>query len=149
MSGHGLAPPNIFENVSLPPDGFGSPSLPAYALRQPSPSAFSINGNSGNLEQPQTYDTLQAQNQQYRTRVNELEVIQELFRSRVDELERNEKEAEEAARSKGEEIERLTADLATANAKTAELQRRVGERDANSSPRKRPRTGGVDEAADG
>ena len=64
-----------------------SPSLPAMNLRQPSPgrSASPLNGVNG-LELPQTYEQLIAQNAAFKTRVSELEVINELFRGRVTEL---------------------------------------------------------------
>jgi GATA-binding protein len=67
-----------------------SPSLPAMNLRQPSPgrSASPLNGVNG-LELPQTYEQLIAQNAAFKTRVSELEVINELFRGRVTELEQD------------------------------------------------------------
>jgi GATA-binding protein, other eukaryote len=141
-----IAPPHIFDNVSLPSDAFGSPSLPAFALRQPSPGATSTNGHAGQIDAPQTYDALQAQNQHFKTRVNELEVIQDLFRGRVDELERSEKQAKETAKTKTEEAERLTAELEAANAKVEELQKRLSDAEAQSTPsRKRTRRAAAEE----
>ncbi|CZT06188.1 probable GATA type zinc finger protein Asd4 [Rhynchosporium agropyri] len=72
----------------------GSPSLPPMHLRQPSPgrSTSPLNGNNG-LEVPQTYEQLIASNSSLKTRVSELEVINELFRGRVAQLEQDENNA--------------------------------------------------------
>ena len=71
-----------------------SPSLPQMHLRQPSPgrSASPLNGSHG-LEVPQTYEQLIASNSSLKTRVSELEVINELFRGRVAQLEQDENNA--------------------------------------------------------
>jgi len=110
-----IAPQHIFDTVSLPSDAFASPSLPAFAIhRQPSPSAQSLNGNNSNgqLQPPPTSEELQAQNNSLRTRVSELEVIQDLFRGRVGELESAEQAARQAERDARDELERLRAELA-------------------------------------
>lgn len=141
-----IAPQHIFDTVSLSTDAFASPSLPAF-IRQPSPSASSINGNAATLEPPQTYDALQSQNQHYRTRVSELEVINDLFRGRVTELEQSEREARESERVKDEELERYKADLEAANTKVNDLQKRLAELEEHSTPaRKRARRSGPEEA---
>jgi GATA-binding protein len=65
---------------------FGSPSLSNIgSFRVASPANSSVNGSVGgsNLDRPPTFEDL-------RTRVSELEVINELFRSRVNQLEANE-----------------------------------------------------------
>ena len=142
-----IAPQHIFDTVSLGhSDTFPSPSLPAFALRQPSPSANSINGNSSHLDQAQSQDTLQAQNAHLRTRVSELEVINDLFRGRVTELEQGEQEARRAERTKDEEVERYKADLETANAKVTDLQKRLAELENQNTPsRKRTRRAAAEE----
>jgi len=129
-----IAPQHIFDTVSLAPDAFASPSMPAFALRQPSPTASSVNGTSHLHDPPQSYDALQAQNSHLRTRVSELEVINDLFRGRVGELEHGEHEARRAERSRGEEVQRLMLDLETANKCAAELERRLAELDGQTSP---------------
>ena len=140
-----IAPQHIFDTVTLPADSFASPNLPAFNFRQPSPSASSLNGAS-HLEAPQTYDALSAQNSHLRTRVSELEVINDLFRSRVGELENIEQEARRAANAKEEENRRLGSDLETANRQLAEMQKRVAELEAQESPaRKRARRSCEDE----
>jgi GATA-binding protein, other eukaryote len=132
-----IAPQNIFDAVSLSSDAFASPNLPF--IRHPSPSASSINGTSS-LEPPQTVDALLAQNSNLRTRVNELEVINDLFRGRVTELEHSEEEARRAERMKDEELQRCQAELNTANEKFNELQKRVAELESQNTPaRKRTR----------
>ena len=141
-----IAPQHIFDTVSLSSDAFASPSLPAF-IRQPSPSASFVNGNAANLEPPQTYDALQAQNQHLRTRVSELEVINDLFRGRVEQLELAEQDARQAEKMKDEEVERFKSDLDTANAKVDDLQKRVAELESQSIPaRKRTRRNAGDEA---
>ncbi|KAI7333748.1 hypothetical protein KC315_g4099 [Hortaea werneckii] len=134
-----IAPSHIFDSVTLPPDTFASPNLPAFNLRQPSPSATSLNGTS-QLEAPQTYDGLMGQNSHLRTRVSELEVINDLFRGRVGELENSEQEARREANSKREENERLKSDIDTERRKVEDLQKRVAELESEGSPaRKRAR----------
>ncbi|RMY79620.1 hypothetical protein D0862_13108 [Hortaea werneckii] len=134
-----IAPSHIFDSVTLPPDTFASPNLPAFNLRQPSPSATSLNGTS-QLEAPQTYDGLMGQNSHLRTRVSELEVINDLFRGRVGELENSEQEARREANSKREENERLKSDIETERRKVEDLQKRVAELESEGSPaRKRAR----------
>jgi GATA-binding protein len=141
-----IAPQHIFDTVSLSSDAFASSSLPAF-IRQPSPSASSINGNAANLEPPQSYDALQAQNQHLRTRVSELEVINDLFRGRVTELELAEQDARRAEKMKDEEVERYKSDLDTANAKVEDLQKRLAELESQNTPaRKRTRRNAADEA---
>jgi chromosome segregation ATPase len=54
-----------------------------------------------------------------------LEVINDLFRGRVSELEHNEQEYRQRESAREEEAQRLTAELAAAVARAAELQRRV------------------------
>lgn len=139
-----IAPQHIFDTVSLSAD-FASPSLPAF-IRHPSPSASSLNGNASNLEPPNSYDALQAQNQHLRTRVSELEVINDLFRGRVTELEHAEQEARRSERMKDEEAERYKSDLDTANARVDDLQKRLAELESQNTPaRKRTRRNAAEE----
>ncbi|SZF02161.1 unnamed protein product [Blumeria hordei] len=68
-------------------------------LCQPSPGRSTPPLNTNSLEVPQTYEQLIAQNSSLKTRVSELEVINELFRGRVAQLEQDESNAR-----RGEEI---------------------------------------------
>lgn len=79
-----------------------SPSLPPLHLRVPSPgrSTSPLNGRH-TLDTPQTYEQLIAENASLKTRVSELEVINELFRGRVSQLEQDESNAR-----RGEEMRR-------------------------------------------
>jgi GATA-binding protein len=139
-----IAPQHIFDTVSLTTDAFVSPNLPSFALRQPSPSVASLNGTTnGNGDSNQSYDALSAHNNQLRTRVSELEVINDLFRGRVAQLEQSEQDARRSEKAKDEEVLRLRTDLEAMQAKAAELERRLaeidGQRDDGGSPRKRQR----------
>jgi GATA-binding protein len=139
-----IAPQHIFDTVSLTTDAFVSPNLPSFALRQPSPSVASLNGTTnGNGDSNQSYDALSAHNNQLRTRVSELEVINDLFRGRVAQLEQSEQDARRNEKAKDEEVLRLRTDLEAMQAKAAELEKRLaeidGQRDDGGSPRKRQR----------
>jgi len=83
---------------------------------------------------------LHAQNAHLRTRVSELEVINDLFRGRVGELEQAEHEARRATSVKDTEVEQHKAELEAANASIAELRKRVADLEtAATPPRKRTR----------
>lgn len=78
-------------------------------FRAPSPAGSSVNGS--HLEPPPTFEAHKA----LQTRVSELEVINELFRGRVEELESLARETEAKARNDMEEakrkIDQLEAEL--------------------------------------
>lgn len=116
----------MFDGVTLEGHAFQSPSLPAFSLRQPSPgSTSSINGS--HLEPPMTYDGLAAQNTSLKTRVSELEVINDLFRGRVAELEHSEQDARRNEMAARDSENHLRTDLEEAHAREAELKRRLEE----------------------
>ena len=120
-----IAPPHIFDTVSLPSDTFASPSLPAFAsARQPSPGT---NLTNGGLDPHFGRSDSNSETQRLNTRISELEVINDLFRGRVAQLEQAERDARSEARSKDEDIQRSRSDLETANARISELQKRVTE----------------------
>ena len=81
-----IAPQHIFDGVSLADHAFQSPALPSLQLRQPSPGSTS-SFNDRNLEPPQTYEGLLQANSSLKTRVNELEVINDLYRGTVTQYE--------------------------------------------------------------
>lgn len=96
-----IAPQHIFDTVSLATgnDSFASPA-------------------PHHLEPPQSYDAVVAQNNALRTRVSELEVINDLFRGRVSELEGSEQEARkevEALKRELESLKRPSPDKAAEN----------------------------------
>lgn len=88
---------------------FQSPSMAYTQFRAPSPAGSSVNGS--HLEPPPTFEAHKA----LQTRVSELEVINELFRGRVEELESLARETEAKARNDMEEakrkIDQLEAEL--------------------------------------
>lgn len=75
----------MFDGATLSNHDFQSPSLPALNLRQPSPGSTSSQ-NDRHLEPPQTYDGLLQVNNRLRTRVTELELINDLFKTEVSKL---------------------------------------------------------------
>ena len=75
----------MFDGVALSNHDFHSPSQPSSNLRQPSPGSTSSQ-NDRHLEPPQTYDGLLQVNNRLRTRVTELELINDLFKTEVSKL---------------------------------------------------------------
>lgn len=104
---------------------FHSPSLPGFGLRAPSPAMSSVNGS--HLEAPLPYETLAAQNTALKTRVSEMELINDLFRNRVSELEQSEQSARQTESTLRKELEEVKQ-------REAELKRRLEEIE-NESPR--------------
>jgi GATA-binding protein len=104
-------------------DAYHSPSLPSFHLRQPSPgSTSSVNGS--HLEPPLPYEALVAQNTTLKTRVNELELINGLFRGRVNELEQSARNTENMAR---DTESHLRGELEETRQREAELKRKLDE----------------------
>lgn len=88
-----IAPQHIFDGVSSFDHNFQpSPSLPSLQLRHPSPGSTS-SLNDRHLEPPQTYEGLLQANTTLKTRVSELEVINDLFRGTVAQLEQSDANA--------------------------------------------------------
>lgn len=106
-----IAPQHMFDGA-LHGD-YHSPPLPGFGFRQPSPGAMSLS-NGSHMEAPPPYDTLAAQNTALKTRVSELELVNDLFRGRVTELESSEqaaRERESQIRTELEEVKQREADL--------------------------------------
>lgn len=123
-----IAPQHMFEQA-LHSD-FHSPSLPGFGLRAPSPTTSSINGS--HLEPPLPYDALAAQNTALKTRVSEMEFINDLFRNRVSELEQSEQSARQTETQLKQELEE-------AKQREADLKRRLDEFEGDSPRHKRMR----------
>ena len=121
----------MFQSHGLPPyNGHGlddhynhSPSLPPLHLRQPSPGR-SASPSNGGLEVPQTYEQLIANNSALKTRVSELEVINELFRGRVTQLEQDEANARRGEDMRREAEMSLSHQLEQSQLRLEESQRR-------------------------
>ncbi|KAI9816175.1 MAG: hypothetical protein M1827_001776 [Pycnora praestabilis] len=139
-----IAPQHMFDGVSLSDQGFHpSPSFPHLHLSQPSPGSSS-SLNDRHLEPPQTYESLAAANTSLKTRVSELEVINDLFRGRVAQLEQNEgntrmeditrRDSENELRFALEESQRRESDL---KRRLDDLEREVSDlRDGEHRPKK-------------
>lgn len=126
LNGHpsNIAPQHMFDGVTLDGQTFHSPSLTSFNLRQPSPGSLSV--LNGALEPTLSPDSLVAANTALKTRVSELEVINDLFRGRVAELEASEQEAR-----RGEMVARDGESRALM--REAELRRRLDELEAQLS----------------
>lgn len=143
--------PSMYGNQLHPFDGsalnehqfqHGSPLNAHMHLRAPSPgrSESSINGDRS-MDAPQTYEQLLAANSSLKTRVSELEVINELFRGRVTQLEQDEanarrgeemrRDAELQARGLLEDSQRRENQL---KRRLDDLEREVAELRDNSGP---------------
>jgi len=118
---------------------YHSPSLPPFpSVRQPSPgSASSVNGS--HLEAPLTYETLLDRNNKLNTRVTELELINNLFRDRVAELEHNEQEARRAEKTAKEIEAQLRAELHEVRQREADLKRRLDQIEGDEPRHKKMR----------
>lgn len=125
---HNIAPQHVFDGVSLADTAYQSSSLPGFTLRHPSPSPSSVNGS--HIEPHQPYGDLAGSNGHLKTRVSELEVINDLFRGRVSELEQSEQESRRQEGLAREAASRYKADLETALSRESDLKRRLQEVEA-------------------
>lgn len=114
-----IAPQHVFDNVSLAESSFQPQGLPTFALRQPSP-APSANGPHHDHAHPYSEN-----NSSLKTRVSELEVINDLFRGRVAELEQSEQDARAKEASAREAADQYKADLEAALDRESALKRRL------------------------
>jgi GATA-binding protein len=125
------ATPSMYQNHLPPFNGHGlddhynhSPSLAPMHLRQPSPGRSTSPMNGSGLEVPQTYEQLIANNSALKTRVSELEVINELFRGRVTQLEQDEANARHGLDMRRDAEAKLTHQLEGSQLRLEESQRR-------------------------
>jgi GATA-binding protein len=118
---------------------FHSPSMPGFGLRAPSPATSSINGS--HLEAPLPYDALAAQNTVLRTRVSEMELINDLFRNRVTELEQSEQSARQTESTLRQELEETKQ-------READLKRRLDEYENDSPRQKRMKMSDISDLVD-
>jgi GATA-binding protein len=132
-----IAPQHMFEQA-LHSD-FHSPSMPGFGLRAPSPATSSINGS--HLEAPLPYDALAAQNTVLRTRVSEMELINDLFRNRVTELEQSEQSARQTESTLRQELDEVKQ-------READLKRRLDEYENDSPRQKRMKMSDISDLVD-
>jgi GATA-binding protein len=99
---------------------------PMHLQRQPSPgrSASPMNGSNG-LTIPQSIEQLIAENSSLKTRVSELEVINELFRGRVTQLEQDEANARRGEEMRRESEHVLISRLEESQRRENQLKRRL------------------------
>ncbi|PBP24790.1 GATA factor AREB gamma [Diplocarpon rosae] len=131
MFTHGLAP---FNGHLEDHYHHHSPSLPPLHLRQLSPgrSASPLNSTHG-LEVPQTYEQLIASNSSLKTRVSELEVINELFRGRVSQLEQDENNARRGEEMRHKSEQDLMRRLEESQRRENQLKHRLDDVEAQLS----------------
>lgn len=115
-----IAPQHLFDAISMPPEHSfqPSPSIPPLNLRQPSPSS---------LEPPQTYDSLLQSATALKTRVSELEVINDLFRGRVAQLEQAEENSRRSELMQQQAEKNLRQLLEESQVREIDLQRRISD----------------------
>lgn len=145
-----IAPQHIFDGVSSAEHAFQSPAIPAFQFRHPSPGSTS-SFNDRNLEPPQTYEALLQANTFLKTRVSELEVINDLYKGTVNQYEQGgapqaemiPRDSESQLRQsldqvlrREEELKRREEDL---KRQVDELEREVAELRGEQPPAKRPR----------
>jgi GATA-binding protein len=119
-----IAPQHIFDNVSLAESSFQPAGLPTFALRQPSP-AHSVNAMHPEHAHPYSENHISL-----KTRVSELEVINDLFRGRVAELEQSEQDAREKEAAARNAADQYKADLDAALVRESALKRTIEALDA-------------------
>ncbi|KIW02735.1 protein GZF3 [Verruconis gallopava] len=134
LNGHNIAPQHMFDQVIQIPgssENYGpSPSISQFTFRANSPGAASTSSllatsaqagsATGQPDIPQDVTAI-------KTRVSELEVINDLFRGRVAELEALLAEKQQQAELDRQEKEQLRMDLEQARRKIEELENEGGE----------------------
>ncbi|KAH0612562.1 uncharacterized protein H6S33_008942 [Morchella sextelata] len=132
-----IAPPSIFESLVNHADNsvVGSPSpLPGLnSFNHPSPGSTS-SLHDRHMEQPTpTLDSLMSTNSKLKTRVAELELVNDLFRTRVNELEQSEANARQKEITRREVEAQLRVLLSDSTKREEELKRKLedAERELN------------------
>lgn len=100
--------------------------LSALQLQHPSPGS-TASSNDRQLDMAQTYEGLIAMNTSLKTRVSELEVINELFRGRVTQLEQSEEASRRSEMNVRDSEMQLRQSLEEAQNREEELKRKVSE----------------------
>ncbi|KAF5867001.1 hypothetical protein ETB97_006846 [Aspergillus alliaceus] len=120
-----IAPQHMFDSVTLGDHSLTN-GLPSGQLRQPSPTSTSAAVDRHN-ESPQTVEGLLAANTSLKTRVRELEFVNDLFRGRVTELEQSDAAARRSEMIARDSESRLKRALEEAQRREEDLKRRVSE----------------------
>jgi GATA-binding protein len=126
LGNHNIAPQHIFDQVIHIPtgsDGYGpSPALPQFPFGgeiSPDPSSGHAAQGNGHLELSQDVTHI-------KTRVSELEVINDLFRGRVNELESMLQERLQEVETERQAKEALRKELNEAKRRIGELEEETG-----------------------
>jgi GATA-binding protein len=120
-----IAPQHMFDSVTLGDQSLNpSTGLPSLQMRQPSPTSSS-SAVDRNLEAPQTYEGLLAANTSLKTRVRELDLINELFRGRVAELEQSDATARRSEMIVRDSEARLRRSLDESQQREEDLKQRL------------------------
>ncbi|ROT38669.1 hypothetical protein SODALDRAFT_339987 [Sodiomyces alkalinus F11] len=108
--------------------GLDDPQFQSFAMSSNSPNrpASPLNGNR-HLDPPQTHEQLIATNSALKTRVSELEFINELFRGRLGQLEHDEANARRGQEINGQTEAQLRAELEESHRRENNLKRRLDE----------------------
>ena len=123
-----IAPQHMFDSVTLADHGLtATNSLHSIAMRAPSPTASSSVAVDRHLEAPQQYEDLLSANTRLKTRVSELEVINELFRGRVTELEQSDATSRRSEMIARDSETRLQRSLEDAYRREEGLKHRVAD----------------------
>ncbi|KNG86339.1 putative GATA transcription factor (AreB), partial [Aspergillus nomiae NRRL 13137] len=120
-----IAPQHMFDSVTLGDHGLTN-GLSSGQLRQQSPTSTSAAVDRLN-ESPQTIEGLLAANTSLKTRVRELEFVNDLFRGRVTELEQSDAAARRSEMIARDSESRLKRALEEAQRREEDLKRRVSE----------------------
>lgn len=138
--GSNIAPQHMFDSVALADQGLGSAGgaggpqnggHPSLQFRQPSPTSSSAMDR--HFDGPQSYERLLAANTKLNTRVSELEVINELFRGRVAELEQSDATARRSEMIVRDSEVRLRRSLEESQRREEDLKRHVSELESQLS----------------
>ncbi|KAF7593699.1 hypothetical protein BBP40_010991 [Aspergillus hancockii] len=120
-----IAPQHMFDSVTLGDHSLTN-GLSSGQLRQPSPTSTSA-AMDRHPESPQTVEGLLAANTSLKTRVRELEFVNDLFRGRVTELEQSDAAARRSEMIARDSESRLKRALEDAQRREEDLKRRVSE----------------------
>lgn len=116
----------MFDSVALTEQGLGHQNgHPSLQFRQPSPTSSSAMDR--HFDGPQSYERLLAANTKLNTRVSELEVINELFRGRVAELEQSDATARRSEMIVRDSEVRLRRSLEESQRREEDLKRHVAD----------------------
>lgn len=123
-----IAPQHMFDSVTFSDHNFNpsvsTTSVPTTQLQHPSPGSTSST-NDRQQDAPQTYDSLLAANTSLKTRVSELEFINQLFRGRVSELEQSDATARRSEMFVRDSESQLRKSLQDAQRREDDLKRRI------------------------